>query len=283
VTFSYSYKYDDGEERSCIHELHDKDVFHPDAENVGFVVSNYAHTYLPKWSHLDKIVIEQEKLKRKQLGTKRGRKPKPVVEKKSGHKHFMSAITFGVVSPTNPDRIHGIKMFRKNCGNIANLTYSDSKEYVAELVNKLFRFIENSKPGLHIEYLGHKKELSNTITTYEHMDGRVINLFKLRNIVNTCGYDVYYWGCISKIEIIFDQTNYTIKFSEAVSMSAKGKLKSVTYTCRITPIGDLYVYGGNSDSVANRYIENFWRILEKHENEVLGVGYPSKKKKSPKL
>ena len=282
TTFYYDYSYQNQVEPKppCIHEVNDKEVFIPDGINVAYILSNEESIYPPEYKHYDKVYIQEEKLKKKQNGTKRGRKPKPPSEKKSKKTHFMSAITFGVISPTDPTRVHGVKMFRINCGNIANLKYDDSDEYVEQLVNKLFRFIEARKPGLTIKYNYYKKELANTIEIYAKLVGQdklVINMHELRRIIDE-QYGKYYWGCLNFIVTLNDQTALTIKFAEVISISPKGKTKTTKYTCKITPKGKLYVYGGNSGEVANKYVNNFWKILEKHEDLLIAEGYPASKK-----
>lgn len=300
VSFNYSYtptesdtrRYNESDRKNkegsmpdCIHELFDKDAFQPNEDEIGYILSNHASLYHPKWEHLDKKNIEKAKQLKKQSGTKRGRKPKPVQEKKSGMNHFMSAISFGVVDNASPvPRTIGVKMFRTGGGNIACLKYDDSDDFVKDILNKLFRYIERNKPGLEIAYLAHRRELSNNITTYKNMNGRVINLFKLSGLLKTAEYNKYYWDCLNMIVVIYDQTSLVAKYNVAESIrNKKGKIKYTVYTCRITPIGELYVYGGNDVDATNRYINKFWNLLEKNEETLLQIGYPSKPPKKPKV
>jgi len=299
ISFNYTYvptpedtrRFNESEKKTkgkvlpdCIHEMFDKDAFQPNEDEVGYVLSNYASIYHPKWAHLDKKVIEQERQAKKQNGTRRGRKPKPVQEKKSGLTHFMSAITFGVVDTfSGTDRVIGVKMFRTGGGNIASLKYSDNDDFIVAILNKLFRFVERSKPGLELTYVTHKRELSNNIKTYPNMNGRVINLRRVHELLMTAQYNIYYWNCLRMLSISSDQTCLTAKYLVATSKNKKGKIKETIYVCRLTPLGELYVYGGNDVEASNTYITNFWKLLEKNESTLLGIGYPSKPPKKAKL
>lgn len=277
ISFTFEYLIPRENTADCIHEQQDKDIFDVSEDGIGYVISNFTSIYHPKWAHLDKEVIQQKKLEAKKTGTKRGRKPKAPVVKKSGNKHFMSSITFGVVSPADPERIHGIKMFRKNHGNIANLKYEDSEEYITAVVDKLFRYIEFHKPGLKITYTGSKRELSNNSVKYENMNGRVLNTFKLSEILMRSEYRNSYWGCLDNPTImISNQTELTLTCHHAFYQNiVKGKPKNIIYKCKINYKGELYVFGGDDREIIEKYIRLFWALIEKNEDVLLGIGYPT--------
>lgn len=279
----------------CIHEEVDKDAFTPSETGIGYIHSNYTSLYHEKWIHLSKEYIEREKKIKKENGNKRGRKAKPKPEKDPKFKHFMSCITFGVVDDINPNRIIGVKMFRNGGGNIACLTYNDSDEFVVTILNKLFRYVESCKPGLVIRYVKHARELSNNSSIFPKLKDYseklltadytvpvncVINLYKLDYILKQSKYREYYWSCSKMIVVIYDQTALIIKCREIISREPKkGKVKHMVYTCKVTPLGKVYVYGGNQSNITARYIGKLWELLEENANVLIGIGYPSKPKK----
>jgi hypothetical protein len=164
VTFKYSYN--TAVYNKCIYELTDNEKFIPDGQTVAYVKSNFCYKYHPDYEHLSIEAVEREKAKNKK--SNRGRRLKPKEKKKSKKNNgtndqFGSAIAFGVISG---ERIHGIKIFRVNSGNISKTTHDDSDEYVKGVINSLLAYINNIKPDLNMVLLSTDCRLKNLICKF---------------------------------------------------------------------------------------------------------------------
>lgn len=290
ISFAYSFIPNEAEleiarlknkDPDCIHEERDKDIFHPDPDGnvIGYVVSNFTSQYHPKWEHLSKQHQKRvkEENRKSGTGTKRGRKPKIITKKinpKNGTgDHFASSITFGIVSPDDPSRIHGLKIFRKRSGNIAKLTHSDSDEYIARIINILFRYIELVKPGIVMTYIDYRKELSNNSTKYPYIrNDQVINLDKLYKILQSGEYNSYYWEC-NKMRPFYNgsSTNLliTLVVNDVKKKNKKGETKPIFCSCKLDPKGNAYVYGSNSDEITRRCTTKLFAILETNSDHLI--------------
>ena len=176
VMFKYSYTGDD----VCLDERKDSELFEPDGINIAYVLSNFCTKYHPNYYNLSKEFIENNKQKFKEHNNNRGRKRK---EKKKKNKkkdngtnnEFGSCITFGVILG---QRVHGVKMFRKNSGNISKLTYADiiSETYITDLLDILFNYINSIKP-VDIQFLSFNVALMNITSHYPLAKKKIINLY----------------------------------------------------------------------------------------------------------
>lgn len=266
----------------CINEETDFNLFEPDPDGniVGFIESTYCSKYHPRWIHESKEYKKQQKIEKKK-GNKRGRKPKPIIESKrkknkgETNVQFSSCITFGVVSPTDLNRIHGIKLFRKTSGNIADLKYADDNEYIIALINKLLAYIEQYKPGSQLKYLSHKLELSNLSYKYILKDGMVINLFKLRELMTLAKYNNEYWEC-DKILVNFNGMSTHCKFiAKETDERFKKKNKKKGYKCchfKINNRGNLYIYGSNDPDTNMKYRNKLFLMIEQNTKLLISPG-----------
>lgn len=121
-----------------IHEERDTDRFIPTG-NIVHVGSNYGEYVLPGWAPPVKPTV---------AGNKRGRKPKPKLEKKrivGNGKYFNSQISMVVRSTTIRDKVYKFKLFRTGVfqvPGVLNTDLSDLEAPITELQNFLSNILK---------------------------------------------------------------------------------------------------------------------------------------------
>jgi hypothetical protein len=260
VMFKYGHEYDG----SCLDEQQDKDLFHPDGITIAYVLSNFCNEYHPSYFNLSKQYIETNKQRFKEHNNNRGRKkknkPKKNRKKNNGtNDEFGSCITFGVISGS---RVHGVKMFRKDSGNISKLTYADieSPTYIPELLGKLFNYINSIKP-VGIKFISFNLSLANITGGFPLPPGKIINLYMLREKLNLGLYAREYWGCHSVIYMFNGKVNHlTTILREHSNIDRTTNLK-------LTSEGKIHVYGSDDNVKSARFMRLLCDIINTHKND----------------
>jgi hypothetical protein len=267
------------EEGSCLDEAQDKDLFEPDGVRIAYVLSNFCNKYHPDYVNLSKEAIETNKQKFKEFNSNRGRKKK---EKKKKNKkknngtndEFGSCITFGVIYS---NRIHGVKMFRKESGNISKLTYYDideSNPYVPNMLGVLFDFINEFKQ-VNITYESHYIALANITGKYKLPEDSIINLYLLRDKTNLGRYTPEYWGCRN---IIYDFNGKVNHFKFIISENFDNR----TIGIKLSPEGKIHVYGSSNNVTAGKYMATLIKLLDEHRDTIIIRGIRASTKPKPR-
>lgn len=277
----FKYEYDKNDTGVCLDEKEDQNLFHPDGVTIAYVLSNFCNEYHPDYYNLSKEFIEDNKQKFKEHNNNRGRKKKE--NKKKNKKkdngtntEFGSCITFGVIMD---GRIHGIKMFRVNSGNISKLTHEDiiSPDYIPRLVNKLFDFINTYKP-LNIRYVSFYVALANITSSYP-LNGKIINLYMLREKLNLGMYTPAFWGCYNAVPDFNGKKNHLkITLREYKDVDRTSNIK-------LTPEGKIHIYGSKDYARCEVYMRLLFTIINNHKDDdyviIKGVRAAVKPKNRP--
>ena len=260
VMFKYAH---DGNE-GCLHEGLDKNIFHPDGVNIAYVLSNFCNEYHPSYENLSKAYIENNKQLFKEHNNNRGRKkknkPKKNRKKDNGtNEEFGSCITFGVISG---NRVHGVKVFRKNSGNISKLTYADiqSPTYIMDLLSKLFNYMNSVRPT-NIRFISFDVALANITGEYPLSEGKIINLYKLREKLDLGLYTRDYWNCYSMIP------NFNGKVNHLTIILREHQDVDRTTNIKLTSEGKIHVYGNKDYIQSSKYMNLLCNILEHHKDD----------------
>lgn len=285
--FDYTYHAD--EDEVCLDENKDKDLFHPDGVVVAYVLSNFCNEYHPNYANLSKKAIDLNKQKFKEYNNNRGRKKK---EKKKKNKkknngsnnEFGSCITFGLIVD---ERVHGIKMFRKNSGNISKLTHRDiqpTNPYIPNILSILFEYINTCKP-VNIRYKSHYIALENITTKYNmpvlKINGYpinsdvIINLYKFRTLLDLGCYNPEFWGCRNVIYIFNGKVNH---LKIMISEDDGDRITSL----KLAPDGKIHAYGGSKGESAWVYVCILFKIIKNHESEICIRGIRASVKPKPR-
>ena len=261
--FKYSYIGSEQDE-VCIDDKLDKDLFQPDGETVAYISSNYCKIYHPNYINLSKSFIEENKRRTKEHNNNRGRKKKDKVKKNKkkdngSNDQFGSCVTFGVISD---NRVHGVKIFRKNSGNISKLTHADiiSETYIPQLLGRLFAYINRYKP-VGIDYIGFSIELENITSKYPLPPDKVINLYAFRPKLNLGMYNSKFWDCYY---IIYD---FNGKYNHLKIKLMETPFSDRTTDIKLTPEGKIHVYGSKDSAQAEKFLKLLFKIIDRHKDD----------------
>lgn len=265
----------------CIDESLDKDLFHPDGKDIAYVLSNFCCLYHPDYVNLSKEYIAKNKKLHKEKNNNRGRKPKDRkrknVKKNNGtDNEFASCITFGVI--VGP-KVHGIKIFRKDSGNISKLTHDEirSPTYISDLVGRLFRYI-NERKAVNAQYVSFSVALANVVGQFILPEHHIINLYEFRKKLDLGLYNSDYWGCEN---VMF---NFNGKVNHLKIIITEDLQSKRTTSLKLTPEGKIHTYGNNQDTKAKAYMKLLSNILNNHKNDPYLIirGYRANSKPKPR-
>jgi hypothetical protein len=277
VMFKYSHE---GSE-ICINEKLDQDLFEPDGVDIAYVLSNFCCKYHPKYHNLSKEYIDANKKLHKEKNNNRGRKPKDKKRKNNkknngSDKEFTSCITFGVIVG---EKVHGIKIFRKNSGNISKLTHDEIKSdtYIKNLVDKLFNYI-NARKAVNAKFLSFSVALANVVGQFILPENHVINLYEFRKKLSLGLYNADYWGCEN---VIFDFNGKVNHLKIIICNDLNSKR---TTSIKLTPEGKIHAYGNNEEQKARVYVNLLADVVNNHFKDPYLVirGYRATTKPKPR-
>lgn len=281
-----------------INEKNDKGSFIPDGKRIAFIQSNFDIVYHIDYKYLLPNIKSSEKpitsfvddhgnklpfpadiiegdLPKK---SNRGRKKKPVkgkTEKKDGGSDtkFCSKITFGVIHPPS-GKVHGMKVFRVNSGNIYTISGEDFKlaEFVVQTV---FAFINECKPQVNIRLTGISIKLRNMNFRYfednspptgDAIEYRkyVINTFRLKNILTKGDFAPLDILGETKIALVIRDTKTIVR----IMFNYDGSV----YNFNLSPSGKLYSYGGKREDVIFATKTFIFGVIDANRESVVQLG-----------
>lgn len=262
-------------ENRCLDEERDKDTFHPDGISIAYVLSNFCNEYHPDYVNLSKEAIELNKQKFKEFNNNRGRKRKDKKKKNKkknngSNDEFGSCISFGVIFN---DRVHGVKMFRTESGNISKLTCDDvsSETYIKNMLGVLFSYINMRKPVC-IRYLSHYVALENITSEYSIPNNHFINLEILRSKLNLGQYTPDYWECENVLY------NFNGKVNHLKAIISEDLTSDRTTNIKLAPDGKIHVYGSKDRLLAEKYVRLLFQIINTYADELIKPGVRASKK-----
>lgn len=247
---------------SCFKFTHDKPIdeekdmhlFEPDGKIISFVNSNFKKTIHPDW----KDIINPERKRKTNQGRKTTKKVKKIRKKNNGDgDKFHSSIDFGVI---HEGKSYSIKIFRKNSCTFPSNSYN--YELCTTLLDKLFTYINNCKPGANLQLKTRKLDLKNMkyvynlCEKYPNMNNPTINLMKFKKLVVGSKNKLYFDNDI--ITLYFNNQYYYLKgiYNETTS---EGKV--ICNQFKLNAEGFLFVFGGKNVKASKKIAKIIFSLL----------------------
>jgi len=231
----------------------------PDGKRVAYITSNFVNDYHKDYRHL--IPVKKPRTNNKGR-RKKIRDPKTKKKNNGDGTSFSSATTFGVIVD---DNVYGMKLFRKNSGNIPSISVEDF-DLAETVVETLFDFIKDHF-GCEINLISIKISLQNFNKHYPLKSGELLNLYKIRNTCwGSSNYiDMDIAGENKKIYIHFDGRRSVILCLFHVIDEEKDRF----YQAKIYPNGKIYIFGGNERRINEAFADGLIELINKHKVNVI--------------
>lgn len=259
-------------------EQKDAELFIPDGVNISFVGSNFKKLVHDDWED----VINPVKKRKTNQGRKSTKKTKKQCKKNNGSgEKFDSSIDFGVI---HEGKSYSIKVFRVDSCTFPSNSYD--KVLCETLLNKLFTFINESKPGSNIKLIGSKVDLKNmkyqyNLSRYSYMENPTINLTKFKRYVVGEGNKI----CFDNEIITLYFNNQQVYMKGVYNDMSSGNKKPTCNQFKLRPDGSMFVFGCKDSAVTGKIARIIFSLITYLSNQsdprissIIQNGYQTKSK-----